>query len=49
MMNLLNFLEDTIVYDDIAKQPNRKKCVLLPWWGLEKILNEEKEGKQNER
>ena len=44
-----NVLEDTIAYDDIAKQPNRKKCVLLPWWGLEKILNEEKEGKQNER
>lgn len=41
-------LEDTIVYDDISKQPNRKKCVLLPWWGLEKILNEEKEGKENE-
>ena len=27
------------VYSDIAMQPNRKKCALLPWWGIEKILN----------
>ncbi len=32
-------LEQAIVYDDIYKQPNRKKCALLPWWGIEKILN----------
>lgn len=31
-------LEEAIVYDDIAKQPNRKKCVLLSWWGIDKIL-----------
>ncbi len=31
-------LESAIVYDDTYKQPNRKKCVLLPWWGIEKIL-----------
>lgn len=31
-------LEDAIVYDDTYKQPNRKKCVLLPWWGIEKII-----------
>lgn len=31
-------LEEAIVYDDIYKQPNRKKCALLPWWGIEKIL-----------
>ena len=31
-------LEQAIVYDDIYKQPNRKKCALLPWWGIEKIL-----------
>ena len=30
---------DNIVYSDISKQPNRKKCALLPWWGIEKILN----------
>lgn len=32
-------LEQAIVYDDIYKQPNRKKCALLPWWGIEKVLN----------
>lgn len=31
-------LEEAIVYDDTYKQPNRKKCVLLSWWGIEKIL-----------
>lgn len=30
-------LEQAIVYDDVYKQPNRKKCVLLPWWGIEKL------------
>ena len=33
-------LEDAIVYSDIAKQPNRKKCALLPWWGIKKIIDE---------
>ena len=33
-------LEQAIVYDDIYKQPNRKKCALLPWWGFEKVMNE---------
>jgi len=32
-------LETAIVYDDTYKQPNRKKCVLLSWWGVEKILD----------
>ncbi len=31
-------LEQAIVYDDVYKQPNRKKCVLLPWWGIEKAI-----------
>ncbi len=31
-------LESATVYDDVYKQPNRKKCVLLPWWGIEKII-----------
>jgi len=31
-------LEDAIVYDDIYKQPNRKKCALLPWWGIDKVI-----------
>ena len=33
-------LEDAIVYSDIAKQPNRKKCALLPWWGIKRIIDE---------
>ena len=33
-------LEEAIVYDDVHKNPNRKKCALLSWWGIEKILNE---------
>lgn len=35
-----NVLEQAVVYDDIYKQPNRKKCALLPWWGIDKVLNE---------
>ena len=34
-----DILEEAIVYDDIYKQPNRKKCALLPWWGFEKVIN----------
>ena len=33
-------LEYSVVYDDIGKQPNRKKCALLPWWGIEKAFKE---------
>lgn len=33
-------LEEAIVYEDVSKQPSRKKCALLPWWGLEKIIKE---------
>lgn len=33
-------LEEAIIYDDIYKQPNRKKCALLSWWGIEKLLKE---------
>ena len=33
-------LEEAIVYDDVHKNPNRKKCALLSWWGIEKILIE---------
>lgn len=32
-------IEDAICYVDIAKQPNRKKCALLPWWGIKKIID----------
>lgn len=33
-------LEQANVYDDIYKQPNRKKCALLSWWGAEKVVKE---------
>lgn len=32
-------LKQAIVYEDIAKQPNRKKCALLPWWGIKKVVD----------
>lgn len=35
-----DILEQAIVYEDISRQPNRKKCALLSWWGIEKIINE---------
>lgn len=35
-------LEEAIVYEDVAKQPSRKKCALLPWWGMEKVIQEVK-------
>lgn len=38
----IDLLEDAIVYDDIYKQPNRKKCALLSWWGIVKILENKK-------
>jgi len=44
MINEKNYdgslLGDAIVYDDIARQPNRKKCALLPWWGIKKVIDE---------
>lgn len=36
-----DIIGDAIVYDDISKQPNRQKCALLGWWGIEKIINDE--------
>ena len=38
-----NILEQANAYDDIYKQPNRKKCALLPWWGIEKVLKQLKQ------
>ena len=40
-----DILEEAIVYDDIYKQPNRKKCALLPWWALEKAFMQNQGGK----
>ena len=34
-------LEIASIYSDIAKQPNRKKCALLAWWGIKKVINNE--------
>ena len=34
-------LKEAIVYSDIAKQPNRKKCALLTWQGIKAVLEEE--------
>ena len=34
-------LEQANVYNDIYKQANRKKCALLPWWGMKKILEKD--------
>ena len=31
-------LGEAIVYSDIAKQPNRKKCALLTWEGAQQIF-----------
>ena len=33
-----SILGEAIVYSDIAKQPNRKKCALLSWWVIKKVL-----------
>ena len=34
-----NILEQAIAYQDIGRQPNRKICALLSWWGIKKILD----------
>lgn len=39
-----NILNEAAIYSDIAKQPNRKKCALLAWWGIKKVLKGEKHG-----
>ena len=36
-----DILKEAVVYCDIAKQPNRKKCALLTWQGIKKLLEEE--------
>ncbi|HOZ54355.1 MAG TPA: SUF system NifU family Fe-S cluster assembly protein [Bacilli bacterium] len=33
-----DLLNELNVYDEIYKQPNRKKCALLPFWGIKKLL-----------
>ena len=36
-------LGQAVVYEDIAKQPNRKKCALLPWWGIKRAIDQVEE------
>lgn len=36
-------LDSANVYNDIYRQPSRKKCALLPWWGIKKILDEKED------
>lgn len=35
-----NLLNDALCFDDVAKQPSRKKCATLSWHGLYNKLNE---------
>lgn len=41
-----DILGEAVVYDDIAKQPSRKKCATLTWNGVYKKLLSLKDGKQ---
>lgn len=33
-------LDSALAFDDIYKQPSRKKCALLSWWGMEETLDQ---------
>lgn len=35
-----SILGEANVYEDTYKQPNRKKCALLAWWGAKKCMDE---------
>ncbi len=41
-----NLLGEAIVYEDVAKQPSRKKCATLSWHGLYQKLLELKKGRK---
>ncbi|MBS7020685.1 MAG: SUF system NifU family Fe-S cluster assembly protein [Firmicutes bacterium] len=44
-----DILESALSFDDIYKQPSRKKCALLSWWGMEKTLDQvEKKSEEHE-
>lgn len=40
-----DILEEALVYDDVSKQPSRKKCATLTWNGLYKKLLELRDNK----
>ncbi|MBE6152857.1 MAG: SUF system NifU family Fe-S cluster assembly protein [Firmicutes bacterium] len=37
-----NIIGEAIIYNEIYKQPNRKKCALLPWDGIKEVLTQYK-------
>ena len=39
-------LEEAIVYSDISKQPNRKKCATLTWSGMDNLIKKEEKDKK---
>ena len=41
-----NILEEAIVYSDISKQPNRKKCATLTWSGMVNLIKKEEKDKK---
>ena len=41
-------IENAIIFEDIGKQPSRKKCALLAWWGMDETLAHSKEGNDYE-
>lgn len=40
-------LEQALAYNDIYRQPNRKKCALLSWWGIEKSIDTKEKEENN--
>ncbi len=38
-----DILKEAVVYCDIAKQPNRKKCATLTWDGMKELLDKDDE------
>lgn len=39
-----SILQEAIVYNETYKQPSRKKCAILTWDGIEKILKDNEKG-----
>ncbi len=37
-------LENAVIFEDIGRQPSRRKCALLAWWGMDETLAQSKEG-----
>lgn len=41
-------LENAAIFEDIGRQPSRRKCALLAWWGMGETLAQSKEGNDYE-